>query len=266
MTALSEHPATTFVRAPSSFAPAPAESRGVARDGVRLLVARHHRLTHAVFRDLPDHLGAGDLVVVNTSATLAAEWDARSAHRGAVVLHAATRLDEDRWVVEVRTAPHAARAVLDADPGERFTAGGVEVELQAPYPRDGSSPSGRGNRLWAASVTGDLSEHLRRHGRPIAYGYLDRRYPLSAYQTVFGQRPGSAEMPSAGRPFTQAMITELVSRGVAVAPVTLHTGVSSQESGEAPLPEWFDVPEATARIVNAVRAGGGRVVAVGTTV
>jgi S-adenosylmethionine:tRNA ribosyltransferase-isomerase len=73
-------------------------------------------------------------------------------------------------------------------------------------------------------------------------------------------------MPSAGRPFTDALVTALVVRGIAVVPVTLHTGVSSQEAGEAPQPEWFEVPEATARIVDTARGAGGRVVAVGTTV
>ena len=147
-----------------------------------------------------------------------------------------------------------------------FVAGGVELRLLEPYPRLGSSPTGRGNRLWRARVGGDLQTLLAVAGRPIAYGYLDRRYPLTAYQSVFSTVPGSAEMPSAGRPFTRSLVTELVSRGVAVAPITLHTGLSSQEAGEAPQPERFEVPDATARLVNAVRAGGGRVVAVGTTV
>jgi S-adenosylmethionine:tRNA ribosyltransferase-isomerase len=142
----------------------------------------------------------------------------------------------------------------------------VELTLLEPYPRLGSSPTGRGNRLWRALVLGDLRAHLGAAGRPIAYGYLDRRYPLAAYQSVFATVPGSAEMPSAGRPFTRSLVTELVSRGIAVAPITLHTGLSSQEAGEAPQPERFEVSAATARLVNAVRAGGGRVVAVGTTV
>ena len=123
-----------------------------------------------------------------------------------------------------------------------------------------------GNRLWRARVTGDAARAMGRSGRPIAYGYLDRRYPLAAYQTIFAARPGSAEMPSAARPFTHDLVTRLVTKGVGVVPITLHTGVSSQEAGEAPQPERFAVPETTARLVNAVRAGGGRVVAVGTTV
>ncbi len=73
-------------------------------------------------------------------------------------------------------------------------------------------------------------------------------------------------MPSAGRPFTDALVTRLVARGVGVVPITLHTGFSSQEAGEAPQPEWYDVPEATARLVTSTAAAGGRVVAVGTTV
>ena len=83
---------------------------------------------------------------------------------------------------------------------------------------------------------------------------------------MFGRRPGSAEIPSAGRPFTAELVTRLVAGGVMVAPVTLHTGVSSQEAGEAPQPERFEVPAPTAAVVNAARAGGGRVIAVGTTV
>ena len=86
------------------------------------------------------------------------------------------------------------------------------------------------------------------------------------YQTVFGRVPGSAEMPSAARPFTTRIVTDLVARGILVAPVTLHTGVSSPEAGEPPIPEWYDVPAGTADLVNLVRRRGGRVVAVGTTV
>lgn len=263
---LEERSTIHFEPAPDAVAPAPAEARGLSREDVRLLVASPVGLVHGRFRDLPDHLRAGDLVVVNDSATIPGEVDAESARRGPVVLHLATPLDDGTWVSEVRTPGDAARAILDAEPGDRFDAGPVTVTLVEPYPRTGSSPTGRGNRLWRALVDGPLESHLDRHGRPIAYGYLSRRHPLSAYQTVFATRPGSAEMPSAGRPFTHGLVTRLVSKGVAIAPITLHTGVSSQEAGEAPQPERFAVPAATARLVNAVRAGGGRVVAVGTTV
>jgi S-adenosylmethionine:tRNA ribosyltransferase-isomerase len=263
---LEERSSIHFEPDTDATAPAPAEARGISREDVRLLVASPDGAVHAQFRDLPDHLRAGDLVVVNDSATIAGEMDAQWRGRGAAVLHLATPLDDGTWVTEVRTAPDGSRAVLDAEPGDTFEAGAVSVSLVEPYPRAGSSPTGRGNRLWRARVLGPLEEHLRLHGRPIAYGYLPRRYPLTSYQTVFATRPGSAEMPSAGRPFTHGLVTRLVSKGVAIAPITLHTGVSSQEAGEAPQPERFHVPGTTARLVNAVRAGGGRVVAVGTTV
>jgi len=272
MTLLQEVPTTVFPEAGAHVADRPAEARGAARDDVRLLVARGRRgVTHRRFADLADELEPGDLVVVNNSATVAGQVDVvdgRGRHR---VLHLATPLDDGSWVVELRTAPDASRAVLEARPGELLTlvpADGqrVTVELLAPYPHEGSSPTGRGNRLWRAAVGGPLDRQVSLRGRPIAYGYLDRSYPLEAYQSVFSTVPGSAEMPSAGRPFTASLVTRLVARGVAVAPVTLHTGVSSQEAGEAPQPERFEVGDHTARQVNATRDAGHRVVAVGTTV
>ncbi|WP_310962258.1 S-adenosylmethionine:tRNA ribosyltransferase-isomerase [Nocardioides terrisoli] len=266
MTLLTDSPHTRFPAPLETTAPAPAEWRGLARDQVRLLVARPDGISHVRFRDLPEQLAAGDLVVVNNSATEARQLDGRLLGGDPVVVHLAMPLDDGDWVVELRSAPAADRAVLDAATGDIVLVGRVLLRLAAPYPREHSSPTGVGNRLWRAHVDGDLVEELRRHGRPISYGYLDRRYPLSAYRSVFDSRPGSAEMPSAGRPFTDALVSALVSRGIGIAPITLHTGVSSQEVGEAPQPEWFEVTEPTARLVNATRAGGGRVVAVGTTV
>jgi S-adenosylmethionine:tRNA ribosyltransferase-isomerase len=110
-----------------------------------------------------------------------------------------------------------------------------------------------------------LTAFLNRHGKPIRYSYVDRDWPLSAYQTVFAAEPGSSEMPSAARPFTLELVAALVSHGVLIAPITLHTGVASPEAHEAPYAERYRVPESTARLVNHVRAHGGRVIAVGTT-
>jgi S-adenosylmethionine:tRNA ribosyltransferase-isomerase len=262
MTMLTETPHTHFRS--SAFAPQPAEERGLARDEVRLLVGTPDGLSHERFRDIPGHLRAGDVLVVNTSATIAAEVDAELDGRP-VVLHVAHHLDDGDRVVELRTAPDAGRAILDAHPGQEVAVGDVRLEIREPWPGSASSPTGIGNRLWRASVRGDLDRQLDWNGRPIAYGYLDRRYPLSSYQTVFGRHPGSAEMASAGRPFTDALVTRLVTSGVQLAPVTLHTGVSSQEAGEAPGPEWFEVPPTSARTINSARANGGRVIAVGTT-
>ena len=157
-------------------------------------------------------------------------------------LHFATALDDGAWVVEVRPRRRADR------PGRRTCApasvstlpDGVRADvLGRPH------PAGQ-RRLWRArvAVDGGVAAYLARVGRPIRYGYVPRPYPLAAYQTVFAREPGSAEMPSAGRPFTAELVTDLVTRGVGVAPITLHTGVSSQEAGEPPQPERFRVPRA----------------------
>ena len=242
----------------------PPEARGLARDDVRMLVGSPHGVEHASFRDLGRFLRPGDLLVVNTSATIAAAVDGTLGARR-VVAHFSAPLEDGSWIVELRTAD-AKRPFLAAAAGERVELpGSVRVTLLAPHPN--SATPGR-TRLWVGrvGVEASVAEYLARFGRPITYGYLRGRWPLSAYQTIFGREPGSAEMPSAGRPFTRRLLTELITSGVAVAPVLLHCGVSSLEEGEPSQPERFRVPEATARLVNLTRDAGRRVVAVGTTV
>jgi S-adenosylmethionine:tRNA ribosyltransferase-isomerase len=242
----------------------PPEARGLARDEVRLMVARRSdgQIAHAWFRELPQLLAPGDVVVVNVSATLPAAVAARRADGSSARVHFATRapgLDE-RWrVIELRSADGARPARGRA--GERIElVGGAAIELVAPY--------ASGARLMLARFhgRGSLEDYLGRYGEPIRYGYVEDPWPLAAYQNVYASTPGSAEMPSAGRPFTPELLTRLIARGVLLAPITLHTGVSSPERHEAPFPEYFEVPESTARLLNAAQGWGGRVVAVGTTV
>jgi S-adenosylmethionine:tRNA ribosyltransferase-isomerase len=250
---------------PVRSASEPPEARGLARDEVRLLVARPGALRHGRFRDLPSALEPGDLVVVNISGTLPAAVDATRA-TGPATVHFSTALPDGMWAVEVRAGRRADGPVRDAVAGEEVGLPSGRLHLVEPYP-EVDAAAGR-TRLWRARVVvpGSVPAYLLRHGRPIAYSYVPDDWPLDHYQTVFARRPGSAEMPSAARPFTAELVTALVSAGVAVAPVTLHAGVSLLQRGELPLPEPYDVPEATARLVNATRAAGRRVVAVGTTV
>jgi S-adenosylmethionine:tRNA ribosyltransferase-isomerase len=255
----------------------PPEERGLSRDGVRLLVATPDGVIHARFADLPRFLAAGDLLVVNTSATVAAEVDGLRGDGRPVLVHFSSPLDEDTpwtataaegpsgdrtWLVELREDAAATGPVTDAAPGESVTlpAGGTLTLLRR-YPGPTAA------RIWAATVEvgGPPGAFLAMHGRPIRYSYVPDPWPLSAYQTVFARVPGSAEMPSAGRPFTAGLVTDLVSAGVVIAPITLHAGVASLEAHEPPLPERFSVPEPTAQLVNLTRAEGRRVVAAGTT-
>jgi S-adenosylmethionine:tRNA-ribosyltransferase-isomerase (queuine synthetase) len=232
------------------------------RDRIRLLAATRDGVTHRPFTSLPELTRPGDLLVVNTSPTLPA-----AVRLARLSLHFSGPLPEDEtpgvWLVELRLREGAATVpYAGGQCGEWFPLpGGATLTLlgrQTP-------------RLWRARLDTDVVPYLRRHGVPIRYGYVGRDWPLSAYQTVFG-RPedglagGSAEMPSAGRPFTPELVTRLVTRGVQVAPITLHTGVASPEKDEPPYPERYDVPLPTARLVNHVRWEGGRVIAVGTTV
>jgi len=238
----------------------PAESRGMNRDEVRLMVSDGKGIRHRRFHDLPTEVRAGDLLVVNTSRTLPASVVVDQDH----VIHFSTELAGGLWVVEPRRLAGAASLPHESEQPVRITLpGGGIADLLAPYPVD--SPR---KRLWLAEL--DLGrtvpEYLATWGRPIRYRHTSGPYPIDAYQTVFARAQGSAEMPSAGRPFSEKLVTSLVAGGVAIAPLTLHTGVSSLESGEQPYPEWFEVPEATAALVNHTRRRGGRVVAVGTTV
>lgn len=265
------HASTTFRLDESLSATEPPEARGASRDDVRLLVASATGLRHTHFRSFADQLAPGDLVVVNCSATLAAAVDGIRA--GAppsgrrVTAHFSTRLDERTWLIEFRPAVGATGPVADIDTGEEITlVGGAVVVPRSAGPGAADQPT----RLWRTRVqlpeAADVAGYLAEHGRPITYGYVRGRYPLVDYQTVFARESGSAEMPSAGRPFTTRIVTDLATRGVTVAPITLHTGVSSLEEGEPPLPEPFSVPDSTARLVEQTRRFGGRIVAVGTTV
>lgn len=270
MTATVDDPAVShrsgfdFELPPELSAREPAEARGLARDRVRLLVGRrtgpvgagvvrHHR-----FAELPDVLEPGDVLVVNTSRTMPAAVDVLD--RVGLVLHASTQLPDRDWVVELRerveggaTRPYRGGVTGD----ELSVSGGARVRLLRPY-----TPG----RLWVSRWSvGDVPAHLAAHGRPIRYSYVDRDWPIETYETVFATTPGSAEMPSASRPFTDELVRRLVTQGIVFAPILLHTGVASAEAHERPYPERFEVPPTTARLVNEARAAGHRIVGVGTT-
>ena len=249
----------SFTLPPGSEAQRPPEHRGLRRDAVRLLVARRDGIEHLRFRDLPDLLQPGDLLVVNTSATLPAALDGVLGDGNHAPVHVSTTLDDGDWVIEVRLGDGSGPD-LSLHPGEQLRLpGGITLTLVEPHPNA---------RLWRAAVTPKVSaqSYLPTYGRPISYSYLAEHFPLRDYQTVYATEPGSAEMASAGRPFTERLLVRLIARGIIVAPIVLHAGVSSPEPHEPPSPERFTVPAPTAQLVEMVRAAGQRVVAVGTTV
>jgi S-adenosylmethionine:tRNA ribosyltransferase-isomerase len=240
----------------------PPENRGVERDGVRLLVTDDSGSLHRRFRSLPELLEPGDLLVVNESATVPASLPAVG-REGEFLLNVSTHYGGTTWLAEPRWSADRPGPV-PLTPGASVVAGGISFQAIGPFPGI--------ERLWFFHGAGNVTEAMRAFGQPIHYGYVPRAYPLEVYQTVFSRVPGSAEMPSAGRPFTPRLLRSLAQRNIGVAPIVLHTGVSSLEfeldRGKIPpiYPEPFDVPAATASKVNATRAEGHRVVAVGTTV
>jgi S-adenosylmethionine:tRNA ribosyltransferase-isomerase len=256
---------------PENSASEPPEARGLSRDQVRLMVSYRHtgRVLHTTFRKIPRFLNPGDVLVINTSGTMKAALEATRDDGTALVLHLSTHLPADLWVVEVRQrAEGATRPFPGGRAGEklRLPGGGIAT-LHTPYLAEQRVRRRVPVRLWIATL--DLpcavEQYLDQSGKPIRYDYVRDEWPVSYYQTVYVTETGSAEMPSAGRAFTSELIASLVAKGVQIAPLILHTGVASLEDHEPPYEEYFRVPQETARLVNAARATGKRVVAVGTT-
>ena len=263
-TAASNLPASAlrFDRPAARNAAGPAEARGIARDEVRMLVSASGTHDDRRFDDLPDVLSPGDLIVVNRSATLPASLPARGP-MGEIRLHLSTRYAARLWLAEPRLSVTTPGPV-GLEPGDRLVVGDVSAVMVARHP---ALP-----RLWFVSFGAPIESVIGRHGAPIHYAYLQDVPSLDAFQTIFGDRPGSAEMPSAARPFTERTLRGLADRGVGIASITLHTGVSSLDVEASSTDaielyaEPFEVPADTAVAIARTRARNGKVIAVGTTV
>lgn len=257
---------------PELAAHAPAEARGLARDGVRMVVGYRGalRAEHRAFTDIPAVLTPRDLLVVNNSGTLPAALGGRLADGRGVALHVSSAEPDERgaYLVELRRPAEDGGAAGYYPPEQSPAAAGLLITL--PGRAHATLTERFTDRLWFARIKLprglSLVAYLAWYGKAIRYGYVDREWPIEAYQTVFATEPGSSEMPSAGRPFTPEVVAEIERRGTRIAPITLHTGVASPEAHEAPYAERFKVPAETARLVERTRRDGGRVVAVGTTV
>ncbi len=253
-------------------ASAPPEARGLRRDQVRLMVSNYStdQVKHTRFYHLDKYLNEGDVLVINTSRTRNSALVASRANGTVVELHLSTHFDDNLWTVEVRSIDELGKTkhLEDVREGEILSLPGMaSAVLQGPYVSDCIDHSPPSETLWLAKINfpHDVDDYLARYGFPIRYNYVKEKWPLSFYQTVYATENGSAEMPSAGRPFTSRLLKRLESKGIQIAPLILHTGVSNLETHEPPYKEFYRVTYETARIVNEARAYGHRVVAVGTT-
>jgi S-adenosylmethionine:tRNA ribosyltransferase-isomerase len=266
----------TFTLPSELSAKEPPERRGLARDQVRLLVINraHEELHHARFDQIGDFLRGGDVLVFNSSRTLPASLSGCAdclAARGeasapCMEVRLAQHLPDDSWL-----------ALLLCKRGDPFGCG-LRTGMRIDFPEDlYADVEGRDEtipRLWQLRFSKSGAEFIDliyRHGSPVRYKYVSAPWELDYYQTVYAREPGSAEMPSAGRAFTWKLLFDLRRRGIEVAYLVLHTGLSSYMDDEldrqhpASEEEYF-VSEETAAKINAAHTRGGRVVAVGTTV
>lgn len=245
---------------PELRAAAPPEWRGLRRDQVKLLVLNRTTgsITHSRFDRIGDFLAPGDLLVLNSSRTLPSAVPARRHDGTTVQLRPAIRRD-GRWdsLAVLPVPPHSN---VDLVAGEILTLGdGLPARVVGRRP---DIPL-----LWQLELGVDGTDSILSEGEPIRYSYIRGAVPLDFYQTVYADRPGSAEMPSAGRPFSWELLTALRAAGVDAAAIVLHTGLSSYQDDAFDAEhhlheEWYEVSDATAAAVKSAQ----RVVAVGTTV
>ena len=241
------------------------------RDASRLMVVdqRAGTVAHRAFTDLPDLTRAGDALVVNTTRVFRARLlgARQNGARGEALLLRA--LDP--------AGPHGPdtyEAMVSPGgklkPGRRLrVADDLEVEIVEVLPERRT----RVVRLHAAD--GNAAAAVERHGHVPLPPYIqraDEAADAERYQTVYARESGSVAAPTAGLHFTPEVLGELERRGVGRAEVLLHVGAGTFKPVEVDDPaahvmheEWCEVGPAAAAAVNAARAAGGRVWAVGTT-
>jgi S-adenosylmethionine:tRNA ribosyltransferase-isomerase len=247
----------------------PPERRGVARDGVRLLVINRESdsFNHTRFDRISQFLDSGDLLVFNSSRTLPATLVGATSKSGlSVEVRLAELLPDGTWLaLLVETPKSKAEDViakgLILDFGPALNCEVVEQDQRIPA-------------LWRVqfSKTGtEFLDSVYRIGEPVRYRYLSAPWRLSYYQNVYALQPGAAEMPSAGRAFTWRLLLQLRHRGVETTSITLHTGLSSYLDNDLDRQhlvseEEYWVREEAAAKIRRARNSGRRIVAVGTTV
>lgn len=261
-----------FELPPERIALRPAEPR----ERARLLVVRpgaDAELTDARIADLPSFLRPGDAVVVNDTKVIPARLDGtRTRQGGSTVQIEATlikRRDEARWAALVRPAKRLSVGdhIVFAHPDTSRT-------LTAQVMERGKD----GEVLLAFEVAGaDLDAALQEVGHMPLPPYIAAKRPEDArdrtdYQTVFARNEGSVAAPTASLHFTPALMDQIRAAGATFHHVTLHVGpgtflpVKAEDtSGHHMHSEWGEVSQEVAHALNAVRASGGRILAVGST-
>ncbi|WNS74974.1 S-adenosylmethionine:tRNA ribosyltransferase-isomerase [Bacillus sp. DTU_2020_1000418_1_SI_GHA_SEK_038] len=236
----------------------PAEYRGILRDHVRLMAldTKTGDSFHNPFYELGSYLHEGDLLVLNNSRTLPAVLKGKRGNQN-IEIRLSRKISEFEWeaLVTVGILKVGEKIDLPGNLTATITWQGNEAPLI----------------ILAFSKSGiELYDTIYQYGEPLHYEYIETPWPLEMYQTVYASVPGSVEMPSAGRAFTWKLLNNLKKKGINIAFLQLHTGLSYYGNDRWPNPskhvEAYCVPEETADLVNITKKNNGSVIAVGTTV
>ena len=237
------------------------------RSGSRLLDGSSTAAVDRIFRELPDMLDAGDLLVFNDTKVVKARVFGEKATGGKLELLI------ERVLPGNQVAAHMKVSKKPLPGGKMIMAGGTsmggfEAVLLGRWPD-------QNGQLFHLQLSDEPHALMERHGHvplPPYIEHADTEEDAHRYQTVFARAPGAVAAPTAALHFDEALLAQLETRGVQRASVTLHVGagtfqpVKTENIAEHTMHrEWYEVPEATQQAIAACRARGGKVVAVGTT-
>ncbi|HMV49993.1 MAG TPA: S-adenosylmethionine:tRNA ribosyltransferase-isomerase [Blastocatellia bacterium] len=242
------------------------------KKSVKLLVIAAGKVQDSAMARLPEHLRAGDLLVVNDAATLPASLHGRDAQDNPVEIRLASQLNDRSWQAVIFGAGDWHLPTEDRPAPPRLKPG-EEIAFADDFRavvRSESRLSGRLLELQFNHSGEDLWRGIYRYGKPVQYSYMTAELNLWSVQNVYGSRPWAVEMPSAGHALNWRLLLKLREKGIRIATLTHGAGLSA--TGDAaldqalPLAERYEIPAATMDAVRQTKANGGRVVAVGTSV
>ena len=238
-----------------------AQTPAEPRDSSRLLVydRKTGEIEHKIFRDIVDYLRTGDVLVLNKTRVIPARMYARTEHGGVVEVLLLKRYDINTWEVLMR--PGKKGKV-----GARFA---VSDELSFTV----KDITDSGERVVEFSYDGVFEEILQKVGTmPLPPYIKEKLNDQQRYNTVYSETDGSAAAPTAGLHFTEGLLQKIRDKGVQIAEVLLHVGLGTFRPVKEDIitehkmhSEYYEIPEDAAKIVNAAKREGRRVVVVGTT-
>lgn len=239
----------------------PREVRGEKRSDSRLLVMdrKTNTITHTRFYNILDYMSSGDVIVLNNSKTINAHLIGWFEEKKKVDVHLCGRTDSGHWQFYI----YPDKGLFEGGKvnfNDKLTATLVKKHNELKY-------------FWLAEFDqSNVIEIANEIGRPIVSPYIKKFWKLDYYQNEYASISGSAELPAAGRHFTEELLDQAERKGITITYITLHTGLSSvgvsteEFENHKMHHEEIEISEETSRIINKARSEGKRVFGIGTTV